>query len=56
VGADGWAHNIQVTQGLGLGLDARAVAAVSQWRFRPGMKDDVAVPVAAMVEVNFRLL
>jgi TonB family protein len=56
VGPDGWAHNIQVTQGLGLGLDQRAVAAVSQWRFRPGMKDDVAVPVAATVEVNFRLL
>ena len=56
VGADGLAHNIQVMQGLGLGLDEKAVAAVSQWRFRPGMKDGAAVPVAATVEVNFRLL
>ena len=56
VGADGLAHNVQITQGLGLGLDDRAAAAVKQWRFQPGMKDGVAVPVAATVEVNFRLL
>ncbi|MGP8246523.1 MAG: TonB family protein [Bryobacteraceae bacterium] len=56
VGPDGLAHNIQVTQGLGLGLDERAVEAVSQWRFKPGMMDGQPVTVAATIQVNFRLL
>lgn len=56
VGADGAPHNIQVTRGLGLGLDERAVEAVSQWKFQPGMKDGRPVTVAATIQVNFRLL
>jgi TonB family protein len=47
---------MQVTQGLGLGLDERAVEAVSQWKFQPGTKDGQAVTVAATIQVNFRLL
>jgi TonB family protein len=56
IGPDGSAHHIQVTQGLGLGLDQHAVEAVSQWRFKPGTKDGQPVFVAATIQVNFRLL
>jgi TonB family protein len=56
IGPDGFAHNIQVVRSLGLGLDQKAAEAVTQWQFSPGMKDGSPVPVAATVEVNFRLL
>lgn len=55
VGSDGLAHNIKVLRGLGMGLDEKAVEAVTQWTFRPGMKDGEPVTVAASIEVNFRL-
>src|SRR5579871_401441 len=56
VGTDGVPRNVQVVSGLGMGLDEEAVKAVQQWTFKPGTKDGQAVPVAANVEVNFRLL
>jgi len=56
IGPDGLAHNIQVTRGLGLGLDQNAIDAVQQWKFQPGMKDGQPVTVAATIQVNFRLL
>ncbi len=56
VGIDGRADQIGVVKSLGMGLDEKAVAAVQQWRFRPGVKDGNPVPVRAMIEVNFRLL
>jgi len=36
-------------------LDEKAIEAVEQWRFTPGMKDGKAVAVLATVEVNFKL-
>jgi TonB family protein len=48
--------NIRVMRSLDPGLDEQAVAAVKEWRFRPGQKDGMPVPVAATIEVNFRLL
>jgi TonB family protein len=51
----GNAVNLRVLRGLGMGLDARAIEAVSRWRFQPGMKNGVPVTVEATVEVNFRL-
>jgi len=56
VGTDGVPTNIQVAKPLGFGLDEKAVEAVSQWQFKPGTKAGQAVPVFAIVEVNFRLL
>jgi TonB family protein len=53
---DGVAHNIKVIRSIGLGLDEKAIEAVSQWKFKPGTKDGVPVTVAAQIEVNFRLL
>ena len=49
-------RNVRVLRSLGLGLDQKAVEAVSQWRFKPGLKDGKPVPVWATIEVNFRLL
>ena len=53
---DGSADNINVTKGLGLGLDDKAVEAIRKWRFNPATKDGSPVTVAAMIESNFRLL
>jgi TonB family protein len=49
-------RNVRVLRSLGLGLDQKAVEAVSQWKFKPGLKDGKPVPVFATIEVNFRLL
>ena len=56
IAPDGLAHNLRVVRSLGLGLDEKAVEAVSQWQFKPGTKDGQPVTVAATIEVNFRLL
>jgi TonB family protein len=48
--------NIRVQRPVGLGLDEKAMEAVKQWRFKPGLKDGRPVTVAATIEVNFRLL
>jgi TonB family protein len=53
---DGAPQNLRVMRSLNYGLDEKAIEAVRQWRFNPGMKDGNAVAVAATVEVNFRLL
>jgi len=56
VNAKGAAQNIAVVQSLGLGLDERAIAAVSHWKFRPGYSGGKPVVTAAMIQVTFRLL
>jgi len=53
---EGYAQNIRVTRSLDPGLDTSAVTAVSNWRFKPGMKDGEPVAVYATIEVTFRLL
>jgi TonB family protein len=56
VGEDGKPRRLRVVRGLGLGLDEKAIEAVSRWKFRPALRSGRAVPAAATVEVNFRLL
>jgi TonB family protein len=56
VGVDGTAQDMKVVRGLGLGLDQKAVQAISKWKFNPGTLNGQPVPVVAQIEVNFRLL
>jgi len=56
IGTDGLAYNMRAIRGLGLGLDEKAIEAISQWKFKPGSKNGQPVPVMATIEVNFRLL
>src|SRR5579883_411602 len=56
VDSDATVRDVHVTRPLGLGLDAKAVEAVREWKFTPGTKDGNPVPVLTRVDVNFRLL
>jgi TonB family protein len=56
VNTDGSVGDILVRRSLGLGLDEKAIEAVKQWKFRPGMKDLAVAPMQAEVVVSFRLL
>jgi TonB family protein len=55
VDASGVPRDLQIMEPLGLGLDERAIAAVSTWKFEPGQKDGEPVSVAINVQVSFRL-
>jgi periplasmic protein TonB len=55
VGPDGRPRDIHVVRSLGLGLDEKAIEAVSRWKFDPAQKDGKPVAVAISVEVDFRL-
>jgi len=56
IGADGKAQEIRVVKSNGAGFDAKAIDAVSQWVFKPGMLNGVPASVRATIEVNFRKL
>lgn len=56
VDPNGNVRNVRVRQSLGLGLDEKAVDAVSRWRFRPGVLNGKPVTTEAVVQVNFQLL
>lgn len=55
VDEQGRARDIRVARSLGMGLDEKAIEAVKKWKFAPGTKDGIPVPVQVNVEVNFRL-
>jgi TonB family protein len=52
---DGRVGSVRVMQGIGGGLDQRAIEAVRQWRFAPGERRGVPVDVVVEVAVEFRL-
>jgi TonB family protein len=56
VDSSGNVRNVRVSQSLGLGLDEKAIEAVSHWRFRPAVVDGKPVTTEAVVQVNFQLL
>ena len=56
VDANGNPQDLHVIKSLEPSLDAQAIEAVSQYRFRPAMKDGTTpVPVRISVEIDFRL-
>jgi TonB family protein len=52
---DGTVGDVTILQGLGAGLDRRAVDAVRQWRFDPATRKGVPVDVVVEVAVEFML-
>ncbi len=56
VGADGLIQEPSIVKPVGMGLDEAALAALQQWRFKPGKKDGEPVRVYVQVEITFRLL
>ena len=55
VGRDGRTYNIRVGQSLGMGLDEKAIEAVSRWRFKPATLNGQPVATQIAVEVDFHL-
>jgi periplasmic protein TonB len=55
VGKDGRTHDIRVGQSLGMGLDEKAVEAVSRWRFKPATLNGQPVATQIAVELDFHL-
>jgi TonB family protein len=51
----GFPEILQITRGLGEGLDVQALAAVAGWRFEPAKKNGQPVAVLINVQVTFRL-
>jgi protein TonB len=55
VRADGNVGTVKLLQGLGSGLDQRAIEAVRQWRFSPARRFGTPVDVIVEVAVEFKL-
>jgi TonB family protein len=54
VDRQGLPQDVRILRSVGLGLDAKALEAVKQYRFKPAMEDGKPVPVPLNVEVSFR--
>ncbi len=55
VRSDGSVGDVRLMQGLGGGLDQRAIDAVRQWRFSPARRYGVPVDVLVEIAVEFKL-
>ena len=53
--SNGSVGEVRVLQGLGFGLDQRAIDAVRQWRFSPARRLGTPVDVLVEVAVEFKL-
>jgi TonB family protein len=56
VNEKGFPEIMEIVEHLREGLDANALAAVSQWRFEPGLREGVATPSVVVVELKFNLV
>jgi len=54
VDAKGSPTQVKVVRHLGMGLEKKAVEAVKQYKFEPGMRLGKPVAVKVNIEVNFR--
>jgi protein TonB len=52
---DGSVDSIQLVRGIDQQLDANAIKALHQWKFRPGAKQGTPVELEAIVHIPFRL-
>jgi TonB family protein len=54
---DGTVGDVRIVKSLDptFGLDQEAIRAAKQWRFQPGTRDGVAVPVVLTIELTFTL-
>jgi TonB family protein len=55
VDTQGHPQRVHVIRPLGMGLDEKALEAVRQYRFKPGLHEGKPVAVAIKIEVNFRV-
>ena len=55
IDSSGSTRDLQIVRPLGMGLDEKAVEAVSTWKFDAAKKDGKPVAVGVDVEVSFRL-
>ena len=53
--ADGTVGDVTVKKSLDPDLDAEAIRAAKQWKFKPGTKDGEPVPVEVSIELSFTL-
>jgi TonB family protein len=51
----GFPEIMEIVEHLREGLDANALAAVSQWRFEPGLRNGLAAASVVVVELKFNL-
>ena len=52
---DGSVDSIQLVRGIDEQLDANAIRALRQWKFRPGAKEGIPIELEAIVHIPFRL-
>ena len=55
IGRDGVVSGIQLVHGIDEQLDANAMDALGQWKFRPGAKEGTPVELEAIVHIPFRV-
>jgi TonB family protein len=52
--SDGSVDSIQLVRGIDERLDANAMSALSQWKFRPAERNGAPVELEAIVHIPFR--
>ena len=55
IGTDGVPSDIEVTKGLGKGLDQKAIECFKKWRFSPAIRNGEPTPMSSEVAIIFKL-